>query len=129
MAYSRRFAVALAVVAAPVFAVTGASNCWIKDVTLDGGRLHVNFEAATPLAVSGTGVLIHRSATKPFAATYALDLGQTLRVEASPESPERCELEPILGPAFNGVSRNVWVLRPGTSELIVMASIVKSGPK
>jgi hypothetical protein len=86
----------------------------------------VSFEASAPLVISGTAWLVQASASAPFAATYELDEGQVLQVRPSPESTQRCELEPVLGPTFKGVARNVWSLRAGESDPIVMSTIVKA---
>ncbi|MDN3920406.1 hypothetical protein [Roseateles violae] len=129
MAPARISAIALVAVLVPSIAVAGASNCWVKKVALEGDAIHVTFEAPSALAYSGTAVLINATQEAPFAATYALGRNQQLQVKRLPTSPERCELEPVIGAAFNGVARNVWLLQPGTSDLIVMATIVKAETK
>lgn len=129
MAVSRSFAIALLAVAVPSVAAPGLSNCWIKELSVTNGKLLVIFEASTPLAISGTAPLLQTSASAAFSATYELGEGQVLQVKLSPETTERCELEPVLSPAFKGVTRNVWSRRADALDPVVMSAIVKAQPR
>lgn len=129
MALLRTLAIAFAGAVGSSFACAGAATCWISKIVLVDGSIHVSFSAPAPLVISGTAAPIGEVIHVPFAATYALGQGQALQIRSSQSDSERCELEPVIGPAFNGVARNVWLFKAGTSELIAMATIVEAAPK
>lgn len=104
-------------------------SCWIKEVTSAETQILVTFESLVPLAFTGTAALASAPAGPPYRATYGLSKGQVLEVKTSPSSVERCELEPVLGPEFKGVSRKVWLHPQGTTELVFAGSVVKAKAK
>lgn len=110
-------------------ALANVTTCWIKEVTFAEAQVQVTFLSALPLVFTGTATALSASSGAPYLTTLGLTRGQSLQVKASDATSERCQLEPILGPQFNGVSRSVWLQPSGSSEPVFLGSAVKARPR
>jgi hypothetical protein len=125
----RKLLVALAGACMCTSAPAGVTSCWIKELTHTETQLEVTFESTDPLVFIGSAERLSASTSPPHTATYVFNERQTLVVKASESSRERCELEPMLGPLFNGVSRSVWLWPLNGTEPMFLGGPIRAKPK
>jgi hypothetical protein len=124
-----KFVVFFAFLCNCAFAQATAVKCWIKEVTFDQGQIEVVFDPAVQLSFEGSAKMASTVAKIEQFTKFILTKGTSLKVKELGSGLNRCELEPVLGLEFQGISSKVWLQSSSSITPIFFGTVIKASPK